>query len=509
MILLTALNARYIHAAFGLRYLMANLCDLAPQAKIIEFDINRRPLEIAEALLAENPRIIALGVYIWNITLATELVSLLKRIRPEVIIVLGGPEVSHETVGQPIVALADCTITGEADLAFASTCRDLLAGRDVPSIVSAPLPHFQQLQLPYHLYTDDDLAHRVTYVEASRGCPFTCEFCLSSLEIPVRSVPVQQFLTEMDGLLQRGARHLKFVDRTFNLHTATGRAILEFCLSRWEPGRFFHFEMIPDRLPEPLREIIAQFPPGSLQFEVGIQTFNPDVAGNISRRNHYGRVEENLTWLRDHTGVHIHADLIAGLPGETLASFGTGFDRLSAMRPQEIQVGILKRLRGTPIIRHDAEFSMVYSEHPPYEILRTRDMSFADLQFVRRFAKWHDVIANSGNFTDTAAAIRKEADSPFHAWTELTHYLHARSPRGDGVALIKLVEHLFMWLTEARAWAPSDAAIIIWQDFTRPGRGDRPPRLLRPHLPESLISTPSPSPANSTLRRQALHHTQS
>jgi len=150
-------------------------------------------------------------------------------------------------------------------------------------------------------------------------------------------------------LLDRGLRQFKFVDRTFNLNLNISKAILQFFLERYRPGLFLHFEMIPDRLPEALRSLIRQFPPGALQFEVGIQTFNETVSGLISRRQDNLKLEDNLRFLRNETGVHIHTDLIVGLPGEDLASFAAGFDRLVAMNPQEIQVGILKRLRGTPL----------------------------------------------------------------------------------------------------------------------------------------------------------------
>ena len=163
--------------------------------------------------------------------------------------------------------------------------------------------------------------------------------------------------------------------------------------------------MIPDRLPESLREIIARFPPGALQFEVGIQTFNEEVGGSIKRRQNYERLDDNFRFLRSETGVHIHADLIAGLPGETLESFAAGFDRLIALGPQEIQVGILKRLRGTPIVRHDAEWQMVYNPHPPYEILQNKLIDFATMQRLRRFARYWDLVGNSGNFIETTPLI--------------------------------------------------------------------------------------------------------
>ena len=149
------------------------------------------------------------------------------------------------------------------------------ATRRRPKIIAAELPDFSRLALPYDLYRTEDIAHRIVYIEASRGCPFTCEFCLSSLDIPVRAVPLPVLLEQLQKLLDRGLKQFKFVDRTFNLNVAVSRTILEFLLERSQPGHFFHFEMIPDRLPEPLREVIARFPPGMLQFEVGIQTFNP------------------------------------------------------------------------------------------------------------------------------------------------------------------------------------------------------------------------------------------
>ncbi|HBJ85782.1 MAG TPA: B12-binding domain-containing radical SAM protein, partial [Verrucomicrobiales bacterium] len=367
-IVLATLNAKYIHASFGLRCLMANLGELRDRACMAEFIINQQPLEIVEAILAHEPRIVGFGVYIWNVEQTTEVVALLKRIRPELIVILGGPEVSYETEGQEIVTLADHVITGEADVKFAEVCCELLgftAGQrskeaensdlnsaplplcpsaatpNVPKIIAAELPALNNLASPYDLYTDEDLKHRVIYVEASRGCPFTCEFCLSSLDIPVRAFPTDAFLASMQRLLDRGATQFKFVDRTFNLHLPTSTGILTFFLDRWREGLFLHFEMVPDRLPEQLRALIRRFPPGAVQFEVGIQTFDDATSKNISRRQNLDRLEDNFRFLREETGVHIHADLIVGLPGEGIESFGRGFDRLVRLGPQEIQVGIL------------------------------------------------------------------------------------------------------------------------------------------------------------------------
>ncbi|MDB6017978.1 MAG: Radical domain protein [Pedosphaera sp.] len=505
-IVLTTLNAKYIHAAFGLRYLLANLGEMRPRAALLEFDINQRPLEIVERLLAENPRIIGFGVYIWNVAPTTEVISALKRLRPDITIILGGPEVSYEFDHQPIVQIADYVITGEADLKFAEVCRTLLAG-EKPSlkIIPAELPDLNQLAAPYPLYEDRDVAHRIIYVEASRGCPFTCEFCLSSLDIPVRQFPLPPLLKNLEELLQRGVRQFKFVDRTFNLNLITSKALLQFFLDRYQPGLFVHFEMIPDRLPEALREIIARFPPGVLQFEVGIQTFNPQVAQLISRRQDYDRLADNFHFLREHTGVHVHADLIVGLPGETVESFGLGFDRLLALRPQEIQVGILKRLRGTPIIRHDADWQMVYNENPPYEILQTKSIDFAALQRMRRFARFWDLIGNSGNFITTAPLIWHDTPSPFAEFMRLCDWLYERLGRQHSIALAQLGESLFQYLTEIRKLSAPTVAAALWSDYQRGGRSDIP-IYLRPHLPQVTPQRRDRArPRSTTPKRQDRH----
>jgi radical SAM superfamily enzyme YgiQ (UPF0313 family) len=503
MIVLATLNAKYIHASFGLRYLLANLGPLRPGASLLEFDIQQRPLDVVEVILARRPRIVGLGVYIWNVSETTEVVAALKRIAPEIIVVIGGPEVSFEVEEQEIARLADYVITGEADLKFAEVCREILAGAPPrKKIIAAEVPDLAQLTLPYDLYSDEDIANRVIYVEASRGCPFTCEFCLSSLDVPVRQFCLPLLLAELGRLLDREVRRFKFVDRTFNLNIATSKAILEFFLEHHRPGLFVHFEMIPDRLPEALREVIAKFPPGALQFEVGIQTFDPSVSKNISRRQDYSRLEDNLRFLRRQTGAHVHADLIAGLPGETLESFAAGFDRLVELGPQEIQVGILKRLRGTPIVRHDQSWEMVYSGHPPYEILRNKLMDFALMQRMRRFARYWDLTGNSGNFVETTPMVWSGGLAPFAAFMNWTDWLYGRIGRRHAIALERLAALLFEYLTVESGLPAADVAQSLWRDWQRAGRRERP-EFLAAWLPNArATASPTATPAP---KRQARH----
>ncbi len=484
-ILLTTLNAKYIHAAFGLRYLHANMLDLQTRTKIVEFDINQKLNDIAESLLSYRSKIIGFSVYIWNVEPISKIIGILKKIRPELIIVVGGPEVSFEIDAQKWIEKVDHVITGEADQSFYQLCIQLIHPDqkygNIPKVIVSQLPDVKKLILPYTLYSNQDLHHRIVYVEASRGCPFTCEFCLSSLDVPVRAFPLDPLLKELDQLFQRGLRHFKFVDRTFNLNIQTGKSILNFFLDRYESGLFLHFEMIPDRLPEPLREIISKFPEGSIQFEIGIQTFNPDVSNHISRRQNVAKLSDNLIFLRTQTGVHLHVDLIAGLPGETLESFGKGFDQLVKLNPHEIQIGILKRLRGTPIVRHDAEFEMVYGDSAPYEILKTKDISFEELQRVKRFARYWDLVGNSGNFVQSVKLFWEESGAPFDSFMAFSDWLYQSSGRRHGISLTNLVEYVFEFLTQSASINPNKAAEILLVDYQRSGRSDQP-KCLRPYL---------------------------
>ena len=456
-IVLSTINARYVHASLGLRWLKANLGALKPAAEILEFVLGARPVDMVEQILARQPRIVGFGVYIWNVEETTRAVAQLKQVAPEVIVVIGGPEVSHEVDEQRICALADYVITGWADVSFAKLATILMAGeRPTQKVIAGEQPPLDTLAPPYDLYDDNDIAQRFLYVEASRGCPFKCEFCLSALDKTAWPFETEAFLAELGKLHARGARHFRFVDRTFNLKVATGERILQFFLERLDDRLFVHFEVIPDHLPERLKVLIARFPPGSLQFEVGIQTFNPEVQARISRRQDNDRAAENIVWLREQSRAHIHADLIAGLPGEDLNSFGRGFDRLRALRPHEIQVGVLKRLRGTPIARHTEAFTMRYNPDPPYNILATDRMDFATLQRVNRFARYWDMVGNSGRFRRALPLLLAEAS--FDRFMHFTDWLFATTGKTHEIALERLFEFVFTFLT-AELGVPRDAAV--------------------------------------------------
>ncbi len=500
-IVLATLSARYIHPSIGLRYLHANLHDLAPRAVIEEFTIAEQLLDVAEKILAHRPRIIGLGVYIWNGRESEQLVRILKSLAPEVLLVLGGPEVSHFPHRLDF-SLADHVICGEGEEQFHKLCcAHLASGNESPRIITASPPDPDSLVMPYALYTDEDIAHRVIYVEASRGCPFSCEFCLSSIDKQVRYFDPDRFLRELATLWERGARNFKFIDRTFNLSMQRVGPILDFFL-RQGPPFLVHFEVVPEHFPAELREQLAQFPPGTLQLEVGIQTLNADVAASINRRLDMDRITDNLRFLEEETNAHLHVDLIIGLPGESADSFGRNLNRLAGLTRAEIQLGVLKKLSGTTLGRHDAVHGMTYLPYPPYEILANNLIDFAAMQDLKRMARFWDLLYNSGNFQGSVRLLWPDQD--VHAgFLRFSMWLYGATMSTWQIALKRLAELLFAYLTDELGLPKVEAANAIAADLLKV-KGRPLPLVISENMtfhPGSLAARNAQSPG----KRQARH----
>ncbi len=476
-ILLTTLNARYAHSAIGLRYLYANMQELQMDTIIQEFTINDQVQDIAERLLAQKPQIIGLGVYIWNVQQCAELVATLKKVSPSTVIILGGPEVSYSPMRINFDA-ADYIIQGEGDLAFYQLVKAIQS--DLPPterLIKAPLPAIEAIVMPYDFYTDEDVANRYIYVEASRGCPFQCEFCLSSLDEKVRNFDVNQFLNALDTLWQRGVRNYKFIDRTFNLNIKFATRLLDFFLSKDE-DYFVHFEVIPDHFPEALRQRMSQFRPASLQLEIGIQTLNLEVAKNIHRNLKMDKIEQNIAFLEHETSAHMHLDLIVGLPGETLQSFGLGLNKLVNMSKAEIQIGILKKLAGTTLDRHDEMYGMVYSDVPPYDILRNDVLSFEDIQNMKRFARFWNLYYNSGNFKQSIVQLWSDG-GVFENFFAFSLWVYAKSNSTWKISLERLALYLFEYRVQVQDASKEDVAAVLLADIMKL-EGRKVPNFLKP-----------------------------
>jgi radical SAM superfamily enzyme YgiQ (UPF0313 family) len=475
-IILSTFNARYTHTSLGLRYLYSNLKEFKEEAQILEFVINSQVADAVESILANNPDIVGFGAYIWNANETSEAITLIKEISPQTIIILGGPEASY-TPHRVDFSKADYIIQGEGDIAFYELCKRLhVKDFSAPHFIKAKMVDLSQIELPYKYYSDHDVAHRYVYVEASRGCPYSCEFCLSSLDKRVRNIDIDRFLNELEILWNRGVRNFKFIDRTFNQGIQRANKLMDFFLSK-EPPYFIHFEVIPDNFPKTLRERIKKFPPASLQLEVGIQTLKEETSKRIYRKLNIEKIKDNLAFLENETKAHLHVDLIVGLPGESCEQFGENLDFLYSLTKCEIQIGILKKLSGTTLNRHDEIYDMKYSSKPPYDVLQTNLISFSMMQKMKRFARFWDLVYNSGNFPQTVTYLFREG-KVYEGFFAFSEWIYTQTESTWQISLDRLAFLLYRYLNEILHVQSEEIKQILSEDILHV-KGRKLPKFLR------------------------------
>ena len=499
-IVLATINAKWIHPSLALRLLKANLGSLEARCEILEFALRQPLSEKVEPIIAARPRILGLSVSIWNHLATLELLKALAAewekttneepaARQKPLIVLGGPEVSWLPEEAEIFRYADYIIRGEGEESFCLLCyrvfdesrlakeTETWGEKTIFNNQGGTNLDVKKIETAYHLYTDEDLQRKLVYVEASRGCPFSCEFCQAAMQ-GVREFPLEPFLAEMENLIDRGGRTFKFLDRTFNLDIDRAKKIMEFFLERIDTDTItassqvdiagtkagvgnrplcVHFEMLPSRFPPALRELLRRFPSGSLRLEVGIQTLNQKTAALVGRCGDQTKELEALEFLCRESNAILHVDLIAGLPGEDLSSFGAGFDRLwqilSGKKPAadfstgngrsdreffsrgffEIQVGILKCLPGTSIARHNEIYKMRYAPEPPYEVIETGAIPAAELAKIKNFARFWELIVNRNPFPDLTCSLLPAGGPAFDKFMDLSDRLLKYFGRNWGI----------------------------------------------------------------------------
>lgn len=480
-IILTTLNARYSHSSLALRYLYANLHELRKDAVIKEFVINKNNQEIAQKLLESNPQIIGFGVYIWNAQDIRQIIDTIKAVRPHIKIILGGPEVSYAPLRVDLSS-ADYIISGEGETVFYELCQDILAQKQITqTFFRAPMTDLKKIELPYAHYSDFDIQNRYIYIESSRGCPFNCEFCLSSIDEKVRYFDFEQLLEQLQILWDRGARNFKFIDRTFNLNIKKAGIMMDFFLAKKEPY-FLHFEFIPDSFPARLKKRLQEFPQGALQLEVGIQTLNERVAKNINRAIDITKIKQNLSFLSTKTTAHLHLDLLVGLPGESMQSFGSNLDLLMQLSSCEIQIGILKKLSGTTLYRHEKEHKMVYATQPPYDILQTDCIDYLQMQKLKRFARYWDMVYNSGNFKESIKLLYKD-QSVFENFYNFCEYFYKSMQSTHQIGLQRVAKGLYDYLIHHKDLDSKSVGNVMAKDLARV-QGRKLPTFLRPYAVE-------------------------
>jgi hypothetical protein len=437
-------------------------------------------------------------VYIWNVNDIQEIIGILKSVAPHVKIVLGGPEVSF-LPRRVDLEKADYFISGEGEELFYTLCKRLLNSESPPQkTFYSKGVDVKKIILPYEFYSDFDIKNRHIYIESSRGCPFECEFCLSSIDKKVRYFDFELLLKALQTLWQKGVRDFKFIDRTFNLNMKKANALIDFFLEKEEPF-FLHFEFIPDSFPRQLKERLKAFAKGSLQLEIGIQTLNETVAKRINRPLNMQKIEENLHFLTTQTNAHLHLDLIIGLPGESKESFAKNLDTLMGLSQCEVQLGVLKKLSGTTLERHDGKHKMVYNQNPPYDILQTDAIDFLQMQELKRFARYFDIVYNSGKFKQTCMLWWKDK-SVFDTFSRFSNYIYHTTQATHQIALERVAKILFEFLTDEEGLDREVVAKTMAADLQKV-KMRKLPLFLRPYG----VKTETTQESSKARKRQERH----
>ena len=435
--IITTLNAKYIHTSLALRWLYVSnkdACDLA----FSEYTIKEKPETIADELLATNCDLLGLSVYIWNVAHIERLILMLKQRKPDLIIVIGGPEVTYEPEYFLNVWDIDYVISGEGEFILGELVQCLERG-DVPDIpgisfkdhisktvVRADLDRLSKLPSPYLLESDkDSLKNRLVYFETSRGCPYQCQYCLSSREKGVRYFPMEYILKNLGDLIGAGARQIKFLDRTFNLNKLHTRTIFDFLIRNHSEGLSCQFEIYADLLTDEMIDYLnINLPKDYFRFEIGIQSTYEPTNVAVKRKQDFPLLASNIRKLMDGGKVVLHLDLIAGLPYETYDRFVRSFNDVFELGGKEVQLGFLKMLRGTNLRNESEKYGYSYKEHAPYEINFNADISSEELHRIHEAEHALEKYWNSGRFTLTMHEIfaHHYKDRYFEFFDELGQY---------------------------------------------------------------------------------------
>ena len=394
-IICSTLNAKYIHTNLAIRYLKAYA---QPQydVELAEFTIKDPIINIVTDLIKRKPDIIGFSCYIWNIEETIKVIDTIKKINPQIVIMVGGPEVSYDVhEWMSTVKGFDFIVVGEGEETFKNLLNELKGNREfdkIPGIayrrndeviITHPLHKLDLRELPSPYRFKEDLPHlskRVTYIETSRGCPFSCQFCLSSIEVGVRYFDREKIKEDIRYLMASGAKTIKFVDRTFNISRSYAMDMFRFIIDEHIPGTVFQFEITADIMrPEVIDFLNKEAPVGLFRFEIGVQSTNDYTNELVKRKQNFEKLTRTVTMVKEGGKIDQHLDLIAGLPEEDYQSFRKTFNDVFAFRPEELQLGFLKMLRGTGLRLRADEHGYIYSDHPPYEILGNSVLSFDDI----------------------------------------------------------------------------------------------------------------------------------
>ncbi|MCX7694460.1 MAG: B12-binding domain-containing radical SAM protein [Caloramator sp.] len=433
-VILVALNAKYIHSNLAIRYLKREIEDY--DVELYESSINDDILKISFDITSKQPDVVAFSCYIWNIENTLKVANTVKNIDENIKIVLGGPEVSFDSVDLiKKYEFIDFIIKGEGEKVIKPLIDSIslnnldrlknikgLTYRENLDIVDTgfadTIIDLDSIKFPY----ENEIPDKIVYYEASRGCPFRCSYCMSSIDKKVRFRSLELVKRELKYLIDNNVKLVKFVDRTFNANKDFSREIWKY-LIELSPSTRFHFEIAADLLDDEDIEILKRVKEGLFQFEVGVQTTNIKVLENINRRMNFDRVKNNINKILQIGNIHCHLDLIVGLPEEDIASFKKSFNDIMSINPDELQIGFLKVLKGSPIYYDKDKYGIKYCGYPPYQVLKTSTLNSLEINYLLKFEEVFETFYNSHIFERTFYYVFKYIDDYYNFFKELTDYL--------------------------------------------------------------------------------------
>ena len=464
-VILAALNAKYIHSNLALRYLSCfQNNNQKHHVETMEFTINQRLDFIAEELFRKQPDVVLFSCYIWNVEMLRQLCPILKKIMPDCVIGFGGPEVSYESETflreNPAV---DFVMRGEGELVFTKYLEHLDAGnratvgeiesltyRQGDEIFSTPQMHPMDLALLPFPYEDDfsDVQNQIIYYESSRGCPYHCGYCLSSVENGVRFAPLDKVLPDLQKFLDKNVPQVKFIDRTFNCKKSHAMAIWKYLHEHDNGVTNFHFEITADLIDQETIDFLKTVRKGLFQFEIGVQSTNPQTIRAINRNVDFAALSEIVQQIKDGGNIHQHLDLIAGLPYEDYDSFGRSFNDVYALHPEQLQLGFLKVLKGSMLHQKQKEFEIVYHDTAPYEVLTTHELPYADTLRLKYVEEMVETYYNSGRFLNTLAYLVPLYENPFAFFEALSQFWVGENYHYLGLSKMGLFDVLWRFVEQ-------------------------------------------------------------
>ena len=479
-ILLAAVNAKYIHSNLAVYCLKSYAASKGQEAEIAEYTINQQTEEVLRDLYERNADVVAFSCYIWNIEFIKAVIKDYKKIRPQCEIWLGGPEVSYRAE-ELLAELPEVrgVMVGEGEEIFAKLAkayREELSLNEISGIAvrenngeiltTEPAEPLDFSALPFP-YGDENLSffdNRIIYYESSRGCPFSCAYCLSSLDKRVRFRNMDLVKKELKFFLDRQVPQVKFIDRTFNINGPRTVELLQFIKENDNAITNFHFEVAAELLTKEQIELLNSLRPGLVQLEIGVQSTNSETLTAVNRKTELSELKKTVAAVRKKNNVHIHLDLIAGLPKEDLDSFKKSFNEVYEMNPHQLQLGFLKVLSGAPMEGMAAENEIVYQSAPPYEVLSTNWLSYEDIILLKKVEELVEVYYNSGQFVYSMMYLQKHVDSYFELYEKLAVFYEENNYAGLKISRNKRYEILWEFAKE-KLFAETEKASIVFAEI--------------------------------------------